>query len=298
MPIIMELNKNNSEKVCYDIPQYPVYIRRGLLSQYLNYSAPNHWHDDIELIAVLSGEIEYNVNGELLKLKKGQGLLVNAGQMHFGFSQQKKECDFICILLHPILLCPLPSFERDFMNPVLHNPGLPYLLLKPEILWEKEIYDKILYLYDIRKEKTAPLKTLASFARIWELLCENISADQNPAEKSIQKNRDLSIVKDMARFIQENYMEKISLADIAAAGAVGQSKCCKLFARFFFQSPTMYLTQQRLTKSMELLLNTDLPIIEIALSVGFGSASYYTETFRKWMGKTPSEFRKGNFSQV
>ena len=116
--------------------------------------------------------------------------------------------------------------------------------------------------------------------------------------KSIQKNRDLSIVKDMARFIQENYMEKISLADIAAAGAVGQSKCCKLFARFFFQSPTMYLTQHRLTKSMELLLNTDLPIIEIALSAGFSSASYYTETFRKWMGKTPTQFRKAKASQV
>ena len=96
----------------------------------------------------------------------------------------------------------------------------------------------------------------------------------------------------MAEFIQKNYMEKLSLADIAASGAVGQSKCCKLFARFFFQSPTMYLTQHRLTKSMELLLNTDLPVIEIALSVGFGSASYYTETFRKWIGKTPSEFRK------
>lgn len=298
MPIIMELNENYSEKICYDIPQYPAYIRRGLLSQYPNYSAPNHWHDDIELIAVLSGEMEYSVNGELLELKKGQGLLVNAGQMHFGFSQEKKECDFICVLLHPILLCPLPSFERDFVNPVIQNKGLPYLLLKPETSWEKEIYDKILYLYDIRKEKTAPLKILGGFARIWELLCENISADKSPAGKNIQENRDLSIVKDMARFIQENYMEKISLADIASAGAVGQSKCCKLFARFFFQSPTMYLTQHRLTKSIELLLNTDLPIIEIALSVGFGSASYYTETFRKWMGKTPSQFRKEKFSQV
>ena len=142
------------------------------------------------------------------------------------------------------------------------------------------------------------MKILAAFARIWELLCENISADKNPAEKNIQENRDLVIVKNMARFIQKNYMEKISLADIAASGAVGQSKCCKLFARFFFQSPTMYLTQHRLTKSMELLLNTDLPIIEIALSAGFISASYYTETFRKWMGKTPSEFRKSRISQV
>ena len=298
MSIIVELNENYSEKICYDIPQYPAYIRRGLLSQYPNYSAPNHWHDDIELIAVLSGEMEYSVNGELLELKKGQGLLVNAGQMHFGFSHQKKECDFICVLLHPVLLCPLPSYERDFVNPVIHNKGLPYLLLKPEIPWKKDIYDKILYLYDIRKEKTAPLKILAAFARIWELLCENISADKNPAEKNMQENRDLVIVKNMARFIQQNYMEKISLADIAASGAVGQSKCCKLFARFFFQSPTMYLTQHRLTKSMELLLNTDLPIIEIALSVGFGSASYYTETFRKWMGKTPSEFRKSKNPQI
>ena len=147
MPIIMELNDNNSEKVCYDIPSYPVYIRRGLLSQYLNYSAPDHWHDDIELVAILSGEMEYSVNGEILKLRKGQGLLVNAGQMHFGFSHEKKECDFICILLHPVLLYPLPSFKKDFVDPLIQDQHLPYILLHPEIPWEKSIYDKILYFH-------------------------------------------------------------------------------------------------------------------------------------------------------
>lgn len=292
MPILMELNENNSEKVCYDIPHYPIYIRRGLLSHYLNYSAPNHWHDDIELIAVLSGEMEYSVNGEILALKKGQGLLVNAGQMHFGFSRKKTECDFICILLHPMLLSPLPSFEQDFILPVIRNQNFPYLFLHEETSWERAIYEKALYLYNIRKEKTAPLKILAGFAEIWELLYENISVDKDRNKNNIHENQDLNIVKKMAEFINNNYMEKLSLADIAAAGAVGQSKCCKLFARFFFQTPTMYLTQHRLTKSMDLLLNTDLPVIEIALSVGFGSASYYTETFRKWIGKTPSEFRK------
>ena len=292
MPILMELNENNLEKVCYDIPHYPVYIRRGLLSHYLNYSAPNHWHDDIELIAVLSDEMEYSVNGEILALKKGQGLLVNAGQMHFGFSRKKTECDFICILLHPMLLSPLPSFEQDFILPVIRNQNFPYLFLHEETSWERAIYEKALYLYNIRKEKTAPLKILAGFAEIWELLYENISVDKDRNKNNIHENQDLNIVKKMAEFINNNYMEKLSLADIAAAGAVGQSKCCKLFARFFFQTPTMYLTQHRLTKSMELLLNTDLPVIEIALSVGFGSASYYTETFRKWIGKPPSEFRK------
>ncbi|MBD5466964.1 MAG: helix-turn-helix transcriptional regulator [Lachnospiraceae bacterium] len=46
-----------------------------------------------------------------------------------------------------------------------------------------------------------------------------------------------------------------------------------------------------MNKSIELLRYTDLSIIEIALSVGFSSASYYAETFRKWFGKSPSEFR-------
>ena len=96
----------------------------------------------------------------------------------------------------------------------------------------------------------------------------------------------------MARFIQENYMEKISLADIAAAGAVGQSKCCKLFARFFFQSPTMYLTQHRLSKSMELLLNTDLPIQHIACSCGYSGNYAFTKAFKKITGLSPTLYRK------
>ena len=48
----------------------------------------------------------------------------------------------------------------------------------------------------------------------------------------------------------------------------------------------------RLNKSALLLRETDMTITEIALSTGFGSASYYAESFRKWAGMSPSEFRK------
>ena len=41
-----------------------------------------------------------------------------------------------------------------------------------------------------------------------------------------------------------------------------------------------------------LLRETDMTITEIALSTGFGSASYYAESFRKWAGMSPGEFRK------
>ena len=69
-------------------------MREALLSQYPEYRAPSHWHDDIEFICVLSGGMKYNVNGEIVNLKKGEGIFVNSGQMHSGFSDNGQECGF------------------------------------------------------------------------------------------------------------------------------------------------------------------------------------------------------------
>lgn len=291
MPFFMELKDDRSEKIHYDTTEYPIFIRRGILSDYPNYAAPSHWHDDIELIAILDGEMSYNVNGEITLLRKGEGILVNARQIHFGFSDSKTECDFICILLHPMLLCALPAYEQDFVLPVIHNDDVPFVFLKPDISWQKAILEQIYAMEQSKGQKTAPLKVQSSFSVIWSLLYENI-----PLENHIRNARssDLTAARDMVGFIQKNYTRKISLKEIALSGAVGQSKCCKLFTKYLGQTPNTYLNQYRLNKSLEYLRNSDMPITEIALSVGFGGASYYTEMFRKYFGKSPTEFRKGN----
>lgn len=289
MPISMELNEDFSEKVQYDCNDYPIYIQRDLLSHYPNYTAANHWHADVEMIAVISGEMKYNVNGDTLTLRGGEGIFVNTEQMHFGYSDTKTECDFICILFHPMLLCSVPSYEQDFVLPLIRNRRIPFVQLHSDISWERNIYDQICSIYQNKDSKAAALRALSGFSNIWSLLYENMPADD---PKNTRQDRDLTITKDMVGFIQKNYAGKLSLADIASSGLVGQSKCCKLFSKYFSMTPTMYLNQYRLNKSIELLRGTDMPVTEIALSVGFASASYYAETFRKWVGMSPTTFRK------
>ncbi len=288
MPVLMELKDDRSEKVQYDNAAYPIYIRRGVLSHYPNYAAPSHWHDDIELIAVLDGAMKYNVNGEIVPLHKGEGIFVNARQMHFGFSDSKAECEFICVLLHPTLLCAAPSYEPDFVLPVLRNASAPFVFLDPAVRWQQAVLEQIGFMEQSEHQKSAPLRIQAAFLMIWALLYENI-----PPEKIANaESGDLTAARNMAGFIQQNYTRKISLREIALAGAVGQSKCCKLFAKYFGQTPNTYLNRYRLNKSLELLRGSDRSITEIALSVGFGGASYYTEIFRRCFGKSPTELRK------
>ena len=288
MTTLIELNDDYSETIHYDRPSYPIYVRRGTLSHYPNYAAPSHWHDDVELIAVLDGEMDYNVNGDIATLRRGQGIFVNSHQIHFGFSDARTECEFICVILHPLLLCAVPAYEREFILPVIRG-GAAFSLLNPETCWQRAVLEQI-YIIDRERDGGAlPLRALSAFSAIWSLLYENLPRDSSGGQA---QSGDLAAARSMVGFIQKNYARKVSLREIALSGVVGQSKCCKLFAKYFSQTPNGYLNQYRLNKSLELLQDTGLSVTEIALSVGFGGGSYYAKAFREHFGKSPTQYRR------
>lgn len=288
------LNPDRSERVFYNKADYPAYIKKGFLSAFPNYTAESHWHDDVEFILVLSGEMLYNINGEIVLLQEGEGIFVNSKQFHFGYSDRKKECIFICILLHPMLLCSSKSVEQNYINPIILNDYIPFYHIKGSSEWEKEILSRIKYIYDIQDNKTAELKIHKAFLDIWINLCENTVTIQKVRNF---KNNSLSVLKKMILFTNQNYKEKITLADIASSGNVGKTCCCSIFKKYINKTPIEYLTEFRLRKGLELLRNTDMTVLEISFEVGFSGASYFSETFRKFYDCTPIEYRKNKTFQ-
>lgn len=277
---------DRSEDVDYSFQDYPIYISEGLLSMCPNRRFPSHWHDDIELVAVISGEMDYNVNGKITHLSKSEGIFVSSKQLHFGFSDGNGECEFVCVLLHPQLLCSSAAFERDFVSPVL-DADISQIKLTQNEKWHREIFDLILKANEIKDEKTAPLKMQSIFAYIWSLIYENVSV----SEKVKGEDMSLDTVKRMVSFIHLNYREQLTLFEIASAGGVGESKCCKLFRKYLNTTPNSYLRLYRLERASELLKTDDLTVTEIAGAVGFNGSSYFAESFKQVYGVTPRKYR-------
>jgi len=96
----------------------------------------------------------------------------------------------------------------------------------------------------------------------------------------------------MTGFIFQNYTEKITLDAIAAAGYVCRSKCCQLFSEYIGKTPNAYLTGYRIGKSCEMLKESNMTVVEVAMAYGFQSPSYFTHVFQKETGLTPKEYRK------
>lgn len=100
--------------------------------------------------------------------------------------------------------------------------------------------------------------------------------------------RKVRIVKD---YVEAHLHEKISLSTMAGQIRMSPYHFGRLFKQSTGLSPHQYLMEQRILKAKELLADHRLTIAEISQWSGFNSRAHFTTTFRKRVGKTPSEYR-------
>jgi len=293
--IAIELMPDFSEIVHYEHTGIPLYIRTADLAVYPGMSAPCHWHDDIEWIYIISGKMHYYINGKRILLNEKDSLMVNACQMHYGYSYKEQNCQFLCVLFHPSLFGGNKALLQKYVTPVIENTDCEYLHFYSK---QTRGQKTAAYLEQVRRLKTEAahayeLQAIAVMLQLWSNLLQ--WGELRIQDYKINRNSDLEIQKNMVSFIYQHYAEKISLNEIAASGSVSRSKCCLIFKHYLQQSPLDFLNTFRLKTSCNLLRNTDKSITEIAFSCGFNHLSYFSKLFIKNFGCTPREYRNNSF---
>ena len=99
-------------------------------------------------------------------------------------------------------------------------------------------------------------------------------------------------MKIVFKYIENNYMHKISVADAAAQIDFSESHFMRYFKENMGTSFVEDLREYRLTMAARLLLASDATVLTIATEVGFDNLSYFNRAFKQHFGMTPSKFRK------
>ena len=134
-----------------------------------------------------------------------------------------------------------------------------------------------------------PEQRLLARAQLTQLLVKLSLRSDN--EGQLFSDTPRAVIR-MQRYIVRHYTEKLTLEQLAEAVSLSREYLCRLFLKHAGTTPVGYLHQVRVYHASMMLMTTEMAVEDIALSVGFQSASHFYRVFRKHTGMTPAEYRR------
>lgn len=108
-------------------------------------------------------------------------------------------------------------------------------------------------------------------------------------EQGLHTNKECAAAR---RYIDEHFAEPIDLDILANITHVNKYYLAHAFKREYGISPINYLIERRIRESKYLLEHTDYALSQIAHFLGISSSSYFSQSFRRSTGQSPTEYRK------
>ncbi|AZQ64479.1 AraC family transcriptional regulator [Flammeovirga pectinis] len=187
------------------------------------------------------------------------------------------------------------NFKDFFKKHPKFNDGLysdrAVLSTLPYGLSHQETLEQLMF-KDYAPEITKPVYKGLVLIIVADILYQIVSNEdqQNKYSFSVEIQKELD---ELDAYIKLNLDKEITVEDLCKKIGYSKTKLHGLFKKYFKYSMYDYIKHLRLKKSQSLLVTTELPIADIANRVGYQSIPHFTNRFKKEIGVTPTEYRKG-----
>ena len=251
-----------------------------------------HYHTELELSLIISGQGTYNSDGTLYPVTAGDIFFYKSSIPHCMTDISDGGMMILNIHISPSYFqlvrsaSNAPHFGRSFLRRTLPTVKLTELLSENEAEHLRKIFSLM------KKELTERSDAFELIAQSY--LAEAlvlISRKMAPPDERIGKSASDGIFKAL-EFIDTHYTEPISLLSLSELASLEKTYFAALFKKTVGTNPGEYILIKRVEKSIELLRTSNSTVLEIAVKTGFNNTANFNKIFKKYTGTTPKELRK------
>lgn len=258
---------------------------------------PPHWHEEIEIFYVCSGECDVWVNDICYTLVAGEMIFIGNKDIHRYSGEKNSE--------HILLLFDLSLIKNIYSNLTYLKSGKPVFHPSPSSSQsDRRVHGELIHILDdiereyLGKREAYKLEIIAGLYKIIALLLRYTPMSYYSKIEKAKHHQKISIIEGIYHYIHEHFHERITLEDMARISHFSTFH----FTRFFKKATGItflhYLHLYRLDKAKDLLVLKDDNIIDVALQCGFENVKTFNRVFKKYMGMTPSSFRRQEISSI
>lgn len=233
-----------------------------------------HWHSQIEFMFFYDTDgCEYRCRDKKIMVQKNDLIIANSSEVH--------EClDFgnsaVCCVIADLKM--LGEYSGiSFENLVRNDRKITGAFNKIIVSADKKTFNMICAscIYDIFSELTEKYSV------------GDISEKQSAKRSEIHKT-----IQEVLSYIENNLSDNLEVKTLSAKAHLSTGRFCHVFKTCTGVSPAEYVEKARLSYAVKLLSETSSGICEIAYRCGFSDHSYFSHRFKKYIGISPSEYRK------
>lgn len=254
---------------------------------------PMHWHDEMEIIIVDSGEFEEEIDLEKYYVREGDIVIINPCTLHSFRVPEGQRTRFRSVIFNMSMLinnntdaCAIkyftPFLDGMYLNPVVISSGSPA---------HDELVGCVENLIEIYHTKP-PFYEITLKSELYDLFRVLfthyfVPEEKEPAIKDTT-TRNIKIILD---YVAENYMNPITIDELADSVNLSKHYFMRFFKKYMGTTCIEYINDYRLNVATNLLLTTGLQITEISSRIGISNLSYFNRIFKKKYNMTPKEYR-------
>lgn len=282
--------ENTQELKSHGLADFPFDIY--LCSIPLDFSqVPVHWHNDMEIIYIKKGTGRISVDLQPYTVNEGDIIIVSPGQLHSieQFENCSMEYENIIFQLNMLMAVQGDTCTETFFQPLMQRQIGIYTHYTPTSP-AYPILSNSLNTIDNICQSFALGYEFAIKGQLFMFFHALVSSTKKPLPRCQHKSLDR--LKDILKYVETNYSDKISIEDAAGICGFSQSHFMKFFKSNMAVSFTDYLNDYRLTMAARLLISSSDSIVNIAAEAGFDNLSYFNRLFKRKYGCTPTSFRK------
>ena len=99
-------------------------------------------------------------------------------------------------------------------------------------------------------------------------------------------------VRKVLTYLDSHVTDRVLVADLSAVARCGEAHFSRLFKRTFGETPHAFVVKRRVELAARRMRDTEISLIDVALSCGFSDQAHLTKCFRQLMQDTPSAWRR------
>ena len=213
-----------------------------LRANYITHSFARHTHEGFAIGIIERGVEVFNYHGSRHKAGKGQIILINPGEVHDGHGEEKDGWAFRMFYVDPQIM------QRAAAEISGQNTPIPFF--NQAVVDDPYSAEKLLHLHRLLENSNSALEResliLTTFGNL-------VVRQSDYAISDFMSGSEPRTISRAKSYLEENYMENVSLTDLAAFAHMSRFHLIRVFKKHTGLSPHAYLEQIRINHAKELL---------------------------------------------